>query len=143
MCVELVFVVIGMGLLNGCGSTKTTHLYAFRGVARVTVTKRTPEAITEEGRLSGTLDANLILHINLGTGHMTYTISNPKGKFEGAAEVLQYQLSGPVRHFEEKGPVIEGTGEFAHVRSNNLTFKTVDNEVLRVITVAVTGILSY
>jgi len=136
-------IVATCAMLAGCASAHATHPRSIDGVSKVRITASSPGAITEEGRLAGALDAEIILHISLTTGRMSFAIRNHEGGLAGVAEVRAYQLSGPVRHFEEVGFADEGTGIFADIRPSGLKFKTVDDRVHHRITVTVTGSLSY
>jgi hypothetical protein len=135
-------IVAACAMLAGCASSHAARARSIDGVSKVRITASGPGDITEEGRLAGALDAEIVLHIGLTTGRMTFAIRNHEGSFAGVAEVRAYQLSGPVRHFDEAGFADTGTGIFADIRPSALTFETVDDRVHHRITVTVTGSLS-
>jgi hypothetical protein len=136
-------IVASCVMLAGCANSHAAGSRSIDGVSKVKITASMPGAITEQGRLVGALDAEMILRISLTTGRMTFVIRNDEGSLAGVAEAHTYQLSGPVRHFEELGFADEGTGIFAGIRSSALTFDTVDDRVHHRITVTVIGSLSY
>jgi hypothetical protein len=103
-----------------------------------------PERLVEEGSLEGTLNGQLVVHINTGTAEITrFTIATNSGTLTGSAPNANYSFTATAAQFHDKGWITKGTGSFAGIRPSPITFNAVADRLRETITNTATAELIY
>lgn len=126
-------------LLVACASENRALPHSLSARASTRVTTWGEGAETEEGRLSGSLNATIVITVVRNTKEAEFTVTTSKGSFEGNAHVAS---AGSGHRIVEIAEVTGGTETFKHVRSSVLHVVVTAAEGLGV-DLTITGTLYY